>query len=73
MEVDERRLVRLRQLAGKRGFMIIHAPEGHKERARGWRVVRRYEGHWRSHIVVGGPPDGPGATLDEIAAYLDDL
>jgi hypothetical protein len=71
MEADERRLVRLKHFAGKRGLSIIHAPEGRHEPGRGWRLVRMYERYWRSHIVVGGPPDGPGATLDEIEAYLD--
>jgi hypothetical protein len=71
METEDQKLKRLLPEAGKRGFDIIRAPEGDHEPGRGWRLVKVWERSRGIEIVVGGPADGMGATLDEIEAYLD--
>jgi hypothetical protein len=68
METDEKRLARLKDIASKRGLDIIRAPEGGRESGRGWRLVQMSN---KSHVVVVGPLDGRGATLDEIELYLE--
>jgi hypothetical protein len=73
METDDLKLQRLKHIAGKHGYDIIRAPLDDHEPRRGWRVVKTFHEGPKPHIVFGGHVDGPGATLDEVAAYLDML
>jgi hypothetical protein len=68
----DRRIKRLRHMARQKGFEIIQAPEDKRE-SRGWRLLKARGRSRGLEIVVGSPTDGPGATLDEVEAYLDKL
>jgi hypothetical protein len=69
---DKVRLERLRHTAGKKGYDIIRSGSGMEpKKGRGYRLVRMFEAPRKPEILVGQPLDGPGATLDEIEAYLE--
>src|SRR5262245_24358321 len=70
METDDK-LERLRHIAGKHGDDIIRILARDPESGRGWRVVKVSESGLE--IIVGGPAEGMGATLDEVEAYLKTL